>query len=66
MNSALGPGFLWRESPTRSNPTFPDIRGNEASSGTVTATMEAFEQFVAVYLEQHDYGVSSAVKFPFS
>jgi hypothetical protein len=26
--------------------------------------MEAFEQFVAVYLEQQDYVVSSAVKFP--
>jgi len=28
--------------------------------------MEAFEQFVAVYLEQQDFVVSSAVKFPFT
>ena len=28
--------------------------------------MEAFEQFVAVYLEQQDFVVSSAVKFPFA
>jgi hypothetical protein len=35
-------------------------------SGTLAGPMEAFEQFVAVYLEQHDYVVSSAVKFPFS
>lgn len=36
----------------------------EGSWTSVSYLMEAFEQFVAVFLEQKDYVVSSSVKFP--